>query len=74
MQEYLATDHNWTVLTPEDLINVLEAATVARDLPGMADVDASLLAFCRQIKPYTGKPGGQIGKQCAANTANLLDL
>lgn len=50
MQEYLATDHNWTVLTPEDLINVLEAATVARDLPGMADVDFSLLAFCGHIR------------------------
>src|SRR5690606_8101767 len=25
-------------------------ATFARDLPGMADVDASLLLFCREIK------------------------
>ena len=24
----------------------------ARDLPGMADVDSSLLLFCRQIKPH----------------------
>jgi asparagine synthase (glutamine-hydrolysing) len=30
----------------------LENATIARDLPGMADVDFSLLAFCRQIRPY----------------------
>ena len=50
MQEYLNTDHNWTVLTPEDLIASLAKATVARDLPGMADVDFSLLAFCKEIR------------------------
>ena len=50
MQEYLKTDHHWTVLTPEDLVSVLEKATIARDLPGMADVDFSLLAFCAHIK------------------------
>jgi asparagine synthase (glutamine-hydrolysing) len=37
-------------LTPEDLIEVLEDATRARDLPGMADVDFSLFAFCKQIR------------------------
>lgn len=50
MQEQQKTDHKWTVLTPEDLVNVLEEATVARDLPGMADVDFSLLAFCKDIR------------------------
>lgn len=50
MQEYLDCRHNWTVLTPEDLIDQLEAATDARDLPGMADVDFSLLAFCKEIR------------------------
>ncbi len=50
MQESLNTDQNWTILTPENLTQALEAATVARDLPGMADVDFSLLAFCRQIR------------------------
>lgn len=44
------TDHTYTVLTPEDLIGHLEHATVARDLPGMADVDFSLLAFCGEIR------------------------
>ena len=52
MQEHLGTDHNWTVLTPENLFDELEAATIARDLPGMADVDFSLLAFCRQIRGH----------------------
>lgn len=50
MQEQLRTRHRWSVLTPEDLVGNLEAATIARDLPGMADVDFSLLAFCREIR------------------------
>ena len=52
MQEYLNSDHHWSVLTPEDLVNHLEQATIARDLPGMADVDFSLLAFCKEIRKY----------------------
>lgn len=50
MMDSLNTQHYWSVLSPEDLVNELEAATVARDLPGMADVDFSLLAFCRKIR------------------------
>ncbi len=52
MQKSFHTDHHWCILSPEDLVAELENATFARDLPGMADVDFSLLAFCRQIKPY----------------------
>ena len=50
MQQSLQSNHHWTVLTPDDLIAELENATVSRDLPGMADVDFSLLAFCRKIR------------------------
>lgn len=50
MQKYAATEHYATVLTPEDLNNALEEATEARDLPGMADVDFSMLAFCKEIR------------------------
>ena len=50
MEQALGTDHHWTVLTPEVLCNALEEATIARDLPGMADVDFSLLAFCGDIR------------------------
>ena len=53
MQDALDSNHHWSVLSPEDLQQEIHAAMLARDLPGMADVDASLLAFCRQIKPYT---------------------
>ena len=50
MQEAIRSRHHWTVLTPEALVSALEEATIARDLPGMADVDFSLLAFCREIR------------------------
>ena len=50
MQERLQSNHHLTKLKPEDLVAALEDATIARDLPGMADVDFSLLAFCRQIR------------------------
>ena len=49
MHTRLNTEQHWTVLTPEDLEGALEDATCARDLPGMADVDSSLLCFCREI-------------------------
>ena len=52
MQKTFHTDHHWCILSPDDLVAELENATFARDLPGMADVDFSLLAFCRQIKPH----------------------
>ena len=52
MQSFLDTQHYWTVLSPQDLIDCLADATIARDLPRMADVDMSLLAFCKQIRPH----------------------
>ena len=50
MQKHLGTEHHGTILTPDMLINALEDATIARDLPGMADVDFSLLILCAQIR------------------------
>ena len=50
MQQTLGSNHHRTVLKPEQLVEELENATIARDLPGMADVDFSLLAFCREIR------------------------
>ena len=50
MQRHIQSDHKRTELTPEILLSELESATIARDLPGMADVDFSLLAFCREIR------------------------
>ena len=50
MEEAVKGKHHWTVLSSEDLVDVLEDATIARDLPGMADVDFSLLAFCKDVR------------------------
>ena len=52
MVKYLDSNHHWTVLSPEVLVDCLEGATIARDLPGMADVDFSLLAFCKEIRSH----------------------
>ena len=52
MCAYLNSRHHWTVLSPENLADCLEDATCARDLPGMADVDFSLLAFCGEIRAH----------------------
>ncbi len=52
MVTYLGSDHHWIVLDTQELVDALDEAVEARDLPGMADVDASLLLFCRKIKPY----------------------
>lgn len=53
MHEHLHSTHRRTLLTSEDLVSRIADATIARDLPGMADVDTSLLAFCEQIRPHT---------------------
>ncbi len=50
MQNAIDSSHFLTELTPEILAENLEAATIARDLPGMADVDFSMLAFCGEIR------------------------
>ena len=52
MVHYLDTEQHLTELGPETLVDALEEATIARDLPGMADVDFSLLAFCKMISNH----------------------
>lgn len=52
MCEQLQCRHHWTVLEQEQLLGCLKDATCARDLPGMADVDFSLLAFCGEIRSH----------------------
>lgn len=52
MNEFLHAEHHWITLDTPQLVPALYEAVEARDLPGMADVDASLLVFCRYIKPH----------------------
>lgn len=50
MNEFLDAEHTWVTLDSAALADALYEAVEARDLPGMADVDSSLLLFCREIK------------------------
>ena len=47
---WLGTVHRRVVIDAEALVEALDQAVVARDLPGMADIDASLLLFAREVK------------------------
>lgn len=46
----IKSEHNKIILNNETVADALFDATLARDLPGMADVDSSLLLFCREVK------------------------
>lgn len=48
--EYLGIQHHLVILDNKDLAAALPAALMASDLPGMADIDTSLLLFCREVK------------------------
>ena len=50
MNQFLNAQHTWVTLDSEALAAALLEAVDARDLPGMADVDSSLLLFCREIR------------------------
>ncbi|MDD4316394.1 MAG: asparagine synthase (glutamine-hydrolyzing), partial [Clostridia bacterium] len=50
MSKAIDSFHSYIVLDNIAVADSLEEAAVARDLPGMADIDSSLLLFCRQIK------------------------
>ena len=52
MESFLGARAHHVILTAEELDSALEEATYARDLPGMADVDFSLLLFCRKIREH----------------------
>lgn len=49
MREAINSDHVEVLIDNGALADALEAAMLARDLPGMADIDSSLLLFCREI-------------------------
>lgn len=52
MKEMLNTNHHNIVLDTPELADALEDAMLARDYPGMADVDSSLLLFCKNVKKH----------------------
>lgn len=50
MTKNLHTNHHNIVIDTPELASSLEDAMIARDMPGMADIDSSLLLFCKNVK------------------------
>jgi Asparagine synthase (glutamine-hydrolyzing) len=50
MSAFIGSVHHDVILDNKKVAESLREAARARDLPGMADVDSSLLLFCREIK------------------------
>ena len=50
MNKHLYNNHHKIVIDTPELADSLEDAMIARDMPGMADIDSSLLLFCKNVK------------------------
>lgn len=50
MAKFINSDHRKVVLNHLDLAAALRDAVISRDLPGMADIDSSMLLFCKEIR------------------------
>jgi asparagine synthase (glutamine-hydrolysing) len=50
MAKFLETDHRVLTAPTDEVAALLEDSARARDFPGQADIDSSLLYFCRLIK------------------------
>ena len=53
MHKHLNTNHHKIVIDTPELASSLQDAMIARDMPGMADIDSSLLLFCKNVKKDT---------------------
>lgn len=52
LRDWLGCENILVTLDTEDLVDGLFEAVDARDLPGMSDVDSSLLQFCKKIREH----------------------
>ncbi len=50
MSEFIGSNHHTVILDNIKLVEALKHAVLANDLPGMADIDSSLLLFCKEIR------------------------
>lgn len=50
MTKYIKSNPHHILLDTPELAKSLEDAMIARDIPGMADVDSSLYLFCKEVK------------------------
>ncbi len=53
MTSYLGSKHEKFIIDTPQLVDALFDAVDARDLPGMSDVDSSLLLFCKKVKEFS---------------------
>ncbi|MDD6401533.1 MAG: asparagine synthase (glutamine-hydrolyzing) [Lachnospiraceae bacterium] len=80
MIEYLNSNHSYLYCNNENMFDLLEASVDSRGFPTMADVDSSLLFFCKEVSKnhkvtLTGECADEIfggypwfHKSCAVNT------
>ena len=79
MVSTLNTNHHSIILDTPELADSLYDAMIARDMPGMADVDSSLLLFCKNVKPtatvsLTGECADEIfGGNESLSNVEILD-
>ena len=52
MVNKLHTSHHPIVIDTPELTDTLRDSLLARDFPGMADIDSSLLLFCKNVRPH----------------------
>lgn len=52
MVDYIKSDHHYLECNNDDLFENLFHSVDIRDLPTMADVDSSMLYFCKRVKPF----------------------
>ena len=50
MKDLLKTNHTNLYFSTKEVFESLKDAMLAREMPGMADVDSSMLVFCKKIK------------------------
>lgn len=50
MAKFIGSNHKNVILNHSDLASALKDSVLSRDLPGMADIDSSLLLFCKEIR------------------------
>lgn len=50
MAKFIGSNHKNIIINHKELVNYLDEAMVAKDLPGMADVDSSLYLLCKEVK------------------------
>lgn len=50
VKQYIDSDHKKITIKTDMLVEALKDSVIAYDLPGMADIDSSLMLFCGKVK------------------------